>query len=115
EREEANAELYKLYATAITSKIGQSIEKFRLFVQAVVVVATYRALPDETLASMMGLGAGTVRSWVDQLSSLLYRDGSENGGIRVRHLSVIDFLTGPACPKDFQVVRAQANEAVGLQ
>jgi len=115
ELKEANAELHKLYTIAITSKIGQSIEKFRSLIQAVVVVASYRALPDETLASLMGLEVGTVRSWVDGLSSLLYRDGSENGGVRVRHLSVLDFLTGPACPEEFRVHRPKANEEVGLR
>jgi len=112
---EANVELHKLYTTAITSKIGQSLEKFRSFIRAVVVVATYRALPDETLASLMGLEARTVRSWVDRLSSLFYRDASENGGVRVRHLSVLDFLTGPTCPEGFRVIRPQANEEVGLR
>ena len=115
ELEEANAELHKLYTTAILSKIGQSIEKFRSFIQAVVVVAAYRVLPDETLASLIGLEVGAVRSWVDRLGSLLYRDGSENGGVRVRHLSVLDFLTGPTCPEEFRVIRPKANDEVGLR
>jgi hypothetical protein len=107
---DANARLHQLYSTAILSGIDECKKEFRSLAQAVVAVAIYRPLPDETLASLMELEPGIVRSLVDGLSSILYRDGSSNGSIRVRHLSVIDFLTGPACPKEFRVVREEANE-----
>jgi hypothetical protein len=42
----------------------------------------------------------------------MYRDGK--GVIRVRHLSIIDFLKDLRCPKDFQVDIEQANLDVGL-
>jgi hypothetical protein len=110
---EANAELHKLYSTAIEARIGRSKEDFRLFVQAIVAVATHRSLPDKTLASLIGLEPRVISSWVDKLSSLLYRDMSENGGIRARHLSVIEFLTGPTCPPEFRVDLQEANGQLG--
>jgi hypothetical protein len=110
---EANAELHKLYSTTIKTRIGRNKEHFRLFAQAVVAVATHRPLPDKTLASLIGLETRVISTWVDSLSSLLYRDMSENGGIRARHLSVIEFLTGPTCPLEFRVDLQQANAQFG--
>jgi hypothetical protein len=110
---EADAELHKLYSTAIAMRIGHNKEHFRLFVQALVAVATHRSLPDKTLASLIGLETRIISSWVNGLSSLLYRDMSENGGIRARHLSVIEFLTSPTCPPDFRVDVREANEQLG--
>jgi hypothetical protein len=107
--EEANTELHKLYSTAIERQIGRSKEQFRSFLQALVSVATQRPLPDSTLASLIGMEPRVISSWVNGLSSLLYRDMSENGGIRARHLSVIEFLTGPTCPPEFRVELQQAN------
>jgi hypothetical protein len=112
---EANAELHKLYLSAIETRIGRNKKQFRLFVEAVVAVATHRSLPDETLASLIRVEPRVIRSWVDSLSSLLYRDGSENGGIRARHLSVIEFLTGPVCPPEFRVDVQQANAQLGYR
>jgi hypothetical protein len=109
----ANAELHKLYSTALETRIGRNKKDFRLFVQALVAVATRRSLPDKTLASLIGLEPRVVSSWVNNLSSLLYRDVSENGGIRARHLSVIEFLTGPTCPQEFQVDIQEANGLLG--
>jgi hypothetical protein len=105
----ANAELHKLYSTAIETRIGRNKEHFRLFVQALVITATHHSLPDKTLASLIGLEPRVISSWVDNLSSLLYRDVSENGGIRARHLSVIEFFTDPTCPLDFRVDVQEAN------
>jgi hypothetical protein len=110
---EANAELHRLYATAIEARIRRDKEHFRLFIQAVIAVATHRSLPDKTLASLIGLEPRVISSWVDSLSSLLYRDASQNGAIRARHLSVIEFLTGPACPAEFRIDVQQANAQLG--
>jgi hypothetical protein len=113
--EEANSELHKLYSNAIETRIGRSKDGFRLFAQALVAVATYRSLPEKTLASLIGLEPGVITSWVDKLSSLLYRDVLENGGIRARHLSVIDFLKGPTCPLEFRVNLQEANQKLGYR
>ena len=113
--EEANAELHKLYSTAIASRIGPRTETFRLIAGAIVAVSTYRPLCDGTLASLIGLESRIVSSWVDDLSSLLYRDASQKGGIRVRHLSVLEFLVGPTCPAEFRVDLGQANAELGVR
>jgi hypothetical protein len=110
---DANAALHKLYSTTIETRIGHNKEDFRLFVQALVTVATYRSLPDKTLASLIGLEPRVISSWVNGLSSLLYRDVSENGAIRARHLSIIEFLTGPTCPAEFRVDVQEANAQLG--
>jgi hypothetical protein len=107
--EGANAELHKLYSTAIETRIGRNKRHFHLFIQALVATAAHRSLPDKTLASLIGLEPRVVSSWVDNLGSLLYRDMSENGGIRARHLSILEFLTDPACPLDFRVDVQGAN------
>jgi hypothetical protein len=112
---DANAELHRLYSTAIATRIGRCMEDFRLFVHALVAVARHRSLPDKTLASLIGLEPGVISSWVDGLSSLLYRDASENGGIRARHLSVIEFLTGPTCPLEFRVDLQEADGQLGYR
>ena len=112
---EANSELHNLYSTAIATRIGRCMDDFRLFVHALVAVATHRSLPDKTLASLIGWECGVISSWVDRLSSLLYRDMSENGAIRARHLSVIEFLTGPTCPLDFRVDFQEADAQLGYR
>jgi NACHT domain len=107
--EDANAELHKLYSKILVSRVGRSQEKFRAFARAFIVVTTHHPLSDTTLASVTGMDLPIIRSLVDRLSSLLYQDGSKNGGIRVRHLSIIEFLTGPTCPSEFRVDLQQAN------
>jgi hypothetical protein len=113
ELDEANAELHKLYSNILRSRIQRNKEKFRSFLRAVIAVATYRSLRDETLACLLGLEPRVVRSWVDELGSLLYRDGSAKGGVRPRHLSIIEFLMSPTCPPEFQVDLQQANAELG--
>ena len=46
---------------------------------------------DETIAKLAGVDPSVVKTWVDDLNSLLYRDGGVNGGIRVRQMSISDF------------------------
>lgn len=106
--------LYKLYSTAIESQIGEDKEAFRRVVGIIIAVASYRPLCDAAVATLAGLKPHVVRTWVDRLNSLLYRDGNASGGIRARHLSIINFLTGLECPKDFQVDIKQANLDTGL-
>jgi NACHT domain len=114
ELEGANTELHKLYSKILVSRVGRSQEKFRSFARAFIVVAAYRPLSDMTLASLAGLDLPIIRSWLDGLGSLLYQDGSKIGGIRVRHLSVIEFLTGSSCPSEFRVDMQQANAELSL-
>jgi hypothetical protein len=111
---DAMGDLYKLYSTAIESRIGKDKETFRRAIGVVIAVASYRPLCDETVAKLAGVDPQTVRTWVNRLNSLLYRDDKGKGVIRVRHLSMIDFLKGPRCPKDFQVDIEQVNLDVSI-
>ncbi|KIM23482.1 hypothetical protein M408DRAFT_261961, partial [Serendipita vermifera MAFF 305830] len=111
--EEASTELHKLYLAAIETQIGAEEAEFRLMARTIIGVARHRALCDEAIAVFTGLELSKVNSWVDGLSSLLYRDGSQKGGIRVRHISILEYLVGPSCPLDFRVDLKQANEEIG--
>jgi hypothetical protein len=106
---EANIELHRLYSTAITSRTAQHTEDLYLILRAVVAVSACRPLCASTLAELIDLEVPTVLSWVDELSSLLYQDGDEKSGIRVRHLSVLEFLVGSNCPREFRVDQKIAN------
>jgi hypothetical protein len=111
---DASTDLHKLYLRIIESRIKQNNESFRSAIGAIIVVSSHRSLGDETIAELLGLERRLVQTWVNRLNSLLYREGGDRGPIRVRHLSVIDFLTGPNCPSHFRVNIDQANCEVGL-
>ncbi|KIM28403.1 hypothetical protein M408DRAFT_140845 [Serendipita vermifera MAFF 305830] len=114
EQEDDSAELHKLYSTAIALCVGQEAKKFRLIARAILVVAAYRPLSDDTPASLMGEKSHVVKAWVNHLGSLLYRDETQNDAIRVRHLSIFEFLTGSSCPPEFQVNLKEANEELSV-
>jgi hypothetical protein len=111
---DALMDLHKLYSSVIESRIKQNKQSFRSAIGAIIVVSSHRSLSDETIAELVGLDARLVWTWVNKLSSLLYRERGDRGPIRVRHLSIIDFLTSPNCPSDFRVDVDEANGQVGL-
>jgi len=53
-----------------------------------------------------------VKKWVDDLSSLLYRDEGANGEIRVRHLSISEFLVSDHC--NYQVNLQDTHAQLGI-
>ena len=55
---------------------------------------------------------GSLKKWVNDLSSLLYRDEAVNGGIRVRHLSISDFFVSDCC--EYQVILQDTNVQLGI-
>jgi NACHT domain len=105
----ANTPLHHLYSMAIISRISQPTTAFHLILRGIVAVSVYRPLCDKTLAELLRLEPQVVREWVNELNSLFYRDNSEKGGIRVRHLSILEFLEGPSCPTEFRVDPKMAN------
>jgi hypothetical protein len=111
---DALAGLYTLYSNAIESRIGKNRKLFQSTMGTIIVVGQYRPLCDESVAQLTCRSPNAVKALVDTLSSLLYRDTIMNGGIRVRHLSIIDFLTGPECPTELRVDLEQANRSVGI-
>ncbi|KIM32010.1 hypothetical protein M408DRAFT_63943, partial [Serendipita vermifera MAFF 305830] len=112
--EEASVELYKLYLAAIESRVDSEEAESRLIARLVIGVAPHRALCDKSIAAFSGLELGIVSSWVDDLGSLLYRDHTINGGIRVRHISILEYLTGRFCPLDFRVDLKQADVELSM-
>lgn len=106
--------LYELYSSVIESRVGRDKESFRRAIGFVIVASSYRPLCDETIAAFAGLQTRVVRTWVDRLNSLVYQDRGGERGIRVRHISIIDFITSSDCPREFRVSREQANLELGM-
>ena len=106
--------LYKLYSSILKTRIVHSNAEFQQMIGVLLVAAPYRALCEETIAELAGVRHNVVKKWVDELSSLLYRDEETNGGIRVRHLSISDFLVSNECPRDYQISLQNANVQLGI-
>ena len=90
--------LYSLYSSIL--KVHSKIAGFWRVI-AVITTAQYRPLREEPIAELAGVKQNLVEKWVDDLSSLLYRDEGAKGAIRVRHLSISDFFTSNRC--DYQL------------
>jgi hypothetical protein len=106
--------LYGLYSNILNSRIVHSKAEFQRVIGVVLSAAPYRALCEETIAELAGVEPNLVKKWVDDLSSLLYRDEGTNGGIRVRHLSISDFLVSDDCPCDYRMSPRDANVQLGI-
>ena len=106
--------LYKLYSGILESRIVHSSAEFQRMIGVILTAAPYRALYEETIAELAGVRPNLVKKWVDDLSSLLYRDEGANGGIRVRHLSISDFLVSDDCLCDYQISPRVANVQLGI-
>jgi len=106
--------LYGLYSNILHSRIVHSNSEFQRVIGVVLSAAPYRALCEETIAELAGVEPNLVKKWVDDLSSLLYRDEGTNGGIRVRHLSISDFLVSDDCPSDYRMNPRDANVQLGI-
>jgi NACHT domain len=109
ESQGANTTLHDLYSMVITTRISKPTQLFHSILRAIVAVSAHRPLCDETLAQLLGIEPRVVRSWVNELSSLLSRDDSKKGGIHFRHLSILEFLVGSSCPAEFRVNIKLAN------
>jgi hypothetical protein len=106
--------LYSLYSSILRARITPGDAEFRQMMGVVLTTAPYRLLCDETIAELAGVRPNLVKKWVDDLSSLLYRDQAANGGIRIRHLSISDFFFSGDCHCDYQVSLRDANTELGI-
>jgi len=106
--------LYGLYSNILHARIVHSTAEFQRVIGVVLSTAPYRVLCEETIAELAGVEPSLVKKWVDDLSSLLYRDEGTNGGIRVRHLSISEFLVSDDCSRDYQINRQDANVQLGI-
>jgi hypothetical protein len=106
--------LYGLYSNILNSRIAHSRTEFQRVIGVALSAAPYRALCEETIAELAGVEANVIKKWVDDLSSLLYREEGTNGGIRVRHLSISDFLVSDDCPCGYRINLRDANVQLGI-
>jgi hypothetical protein len=106
--------LYALYSNILNSRIVHHKAEFQRVIGVVLSAAPYRVLGEEAIAELAGVEPNLVKKWVDDLSSLLYRDEATNGGIRVRHLSISDFLVSDYCPCDYRMNHRDANVQLGI-
>jgi len=104
--------LYELYSGILKAQIVRSNAEFQRMIGVLLATSPYRALCDETIAELAGVKPNLVKTWVDALSSLLYRDEAANRGVRVRHLSVYDFFVSDHC--DYQVDLRVADVQLGI-
>jgi len=106
--------LYGLYLSIVKVRKVKSNAEFRRVIGVLLTTAPHRPLCDETIAQLAGVRLDLVKTWVADLSSLLYRDEGTNGGIRVRHLSISDFFLGDDCPPNYQINLRDANVRLGI-
>ena len=104
--------LYELYSSILKAQIVHKNPEFQRVIGVLLTTSPYRALGDETIAELAGVKPNLVKTWVDALSSLLYRDEAANSGIRVRHLSVYDFFVSDRC--DYQVNVQDVDMQLGI-
>jgi len=106
--------LYRLYSSILKSRIEDSNGEFQRMIGVLLTTAPHRALREETIAELAGVKLNLVQKWVDDLSSLLYRDEGTNGGIRVRHLSISEFFVSGDCPSGHQINPRDADIQLGI-
>ena len=106
--------LYGLYSSIIRAQIVDKHTKFRWMIGVILTTGSYRSLCDETIARLAEVELSVVKTWVDHLNSLLYRDKGANGGIRVRHLSISDFFVSDHCHPNYRIHLGDANVQLGI-
>ena len=106
--------LYSLYSNILRARITPDDTDFRQMIGVLLTTAPYRLLCDGTIAELAGVRPNLVKRWVDDLSSLLYRDDTANGGIRIRHLSISDFFFSGDCHGDYRVSPQDVNTELGI-
>ena len=106
--------LYGLYSSIVRARKVQKNSEFRRMVGVLLISAPYRPLNEETIAELAGVRPDLVKTWVADLSSMLYRDEGASGGLRVRHLSISDFFVSDDCHTDYQVNLPDVNAELGI-
>ena len=107
-----SASLYALYSSIVRSRIVHRGDEFRRMVGALLTTAPYRPVCEETVATLARVEPRRVQRWIDDLSSLLYRDEWTDGGVRVRHCSIADFFVSDHC--DYRVNLQDAHIQLGI-
>jgi hypothetical protein len=71
--------LYALYSSILKARIMPRDAEFQRVIGVLLTTAPYRSLCEETIAELAGVRPNLVKKWVDDLSSLLYRDEGAMG------------------------------------
>ena len=104
--------LYNLYSSILEARRVPDNAEFRQMIGVLLTVAPYCTLCEGSVAELAGVRPNLVKKWVNDLSSLLYRDEEANGGIRVRHSSILDFFVSDHCA--YQVNLDDVNKKLGI-
>jgi len=104
--------LYNLYSNILKARRVPSNAEFRQVIGVLLAATPYRTLCEELIGELAGVRPNLVKKWVNDLSSLVYRDEAANGGIRFRHLSISDFFVSNHCA--YQVNLDDANVQMGI-
>ena len=104
--------LHGLYSGILKARVRRgNVNGFQQMIEVLLATAPYRPLREETIAKLAKVQPYLVKKWVDDLSSLLYREGA-NGGVRVRHLSISEFFASDHC--DYQVNTQDMHARLGI-
>ena len=95
--------LYGLYSSILKARRVPSNAEFQRMIGVLLATAPYSLQCEETIAELAGVKLNLVKKWVNDLSSLLYRDERANGEIRVRHSSISDFFISDHCAHQFNL------------
>jgi hypothetical protein len=106
--------LYRLYSSILNARTVHNKAKFQRVIGMLLATARYRPLCEETIGELAEVELHHVKTWVDNLSSLLYRDEGANGAVRVRHLSISDFFVSDDCPSNYRVDLGDTNVQLGI-
>jgi hypothetical protein len=101
--------LHALYSSILKAQIAHGSGAFRRVIGVLLTTSPHRPLCEKTIAELAGVGLYLVERWVDALTSLLYRDETADGVVRVRHLSIFDYFVSDDCPSDYRVSLEEAN------
>jgi len=101
--------LYSLYSSIVNTH-SETGGVWRVI--AVIATAQYRPLCKEPIAKLAGVKPNFVETLVNDLSSLLYRDGGANGAIRVRHLSISECFASNPCGYQVELGAAHAQQGI---
>ena len=105
--------LFKRYSSILKAQKAPNTAEFQRMVGVILAASPYRALCEEKIAELAGVKLYLVKTWVNSLSSLLYRDEATNGGIRLRHMSVYDFFLSDRC--SYQMDVRGADVQLGIE
>ena len=108
------ASLYGLYTCIVRARRVKRNAEFRRMIGVLLITAPYCPLCEETIAELAGVRPDVVKMWVEDLSSMFYRDEGASGGIRVRHMSISDFFVSNGSEGDYQVNLRGAHWQLGI-